>query len=147
MEKQITRLIRLIFKNSLVLKNKKEKDIKFSFSLYLIINNPPHQCMIMDTSRGFEKETSHFLLDQLRGKIMSFGMLDNLWLVLNEKNWQTNWCLCSFLLQYSQIICSEMPKSSIYSGTWFWGSCVKRYFKAELELWFKAELPTPLSVR
>lgn len=56
-----------------MLKSKKVKDIKFSFSLYLVVNNPPHQCMIMDTSCGFEKETSHFLLDQLRWKIMSFG--------------------------------------------------------------------------
>lgn len=41
---------------------KKVKDVKFSFSLNLVINNPLNQCKIIDTNCGLEKETSHFTM-------------------------------------------------------------------------------------
>ena len=56
-----------------MLKKKRVKDIKFSLSLNLVINNPLNQCMIIDTNSGLEKETSHLSIDELRWKLVSFG--------------------------------------------------------------------------
>lgn len=67
-EKQITKIARLLFLSSLMLK-KKVKDVKFSFSLNLVITSPLNQCMITDTNCGLEKETSHFTVSLHAGTL------------------------------------------------------------------------------
>lgn len=112
---------------------KKVKDVKFTFSLNLVINNPLNQCMIIDPNCGSEKETSHFTMSLVQAYWINKSV------PASPQTELTGKLMLVFLFaQYGQIIYSEMSKFRIYSRDlvlrFVYGNCS---FKVRLELLFK----------